>query len=123
MAAEVCRLLRERRCPDKPDICELRRDNLLQDQAPVAIVPFNIFTRLCIPQYDNTSGLQKWHPTLESLPRPAWRLIAIEQEQIDRKLPSRGDFSGSPLVHLYPATEASSPDIRFEVSPHRPAAE
>jgi hypothetical protein len=69
---------RERGGPHKPDVREARRDDLLYDEAPMPIVSFSIFTRLRIPQNDNATGLQKWHPTVESLPCAAWRLVAIE---------------------------------------------
>jgi len=78
MAAMVCRFPRERRGPHKPDVREPRGEDLLYDEAPVPIVSFGIFTRLRIPQNDNATGLQKWHPTVESLPCAAWRLVAIE---------------------------------------------
>jgi hypothetical protein len=78
MAAMVCRFPRERRCPNKPDVCESRGQDLLYGKAPVSIVPFGIFTRLRIPQNDNAARLQKWHPTVESLPCAVWRLVAIE---------------------------------------------
>jgi hypothetical protein len=74
----ICRFPRERRCPDKPDVREPRGKDLLYHEASVTIMPFSIFTWPCIPQNDNTTGLQKCHPTIESLPCAAWRLVAIE---------------------------------------------
>jgi hypothetical protein len=76
--AMVRRFPRERCGSHKPDVREPRRQDLLYDKAPVPIVSFGIFTRLGIPQNDNAIGLQKWHPTVESLPCTAWRLVAIE---------------------------------------------
>ena len=96
---------------------------MLYNEAPVAIVSFGILTRSRIPQNDNATRLQKWRPTVESLPCAARRLVAIEQEQINRKFPSRRDVGRSPGVHLYPAAKVSSPDIRFEVISERSAAE
>jgi hypothetical protein len=78
VAAIVCCFPCERRGPHKPDVRESRGEDLLYDQSPVPIVSFGIFTRLRIPQNDNATGLQKWHPTVESLPCAAWRLVAIE---------------------------------------------
>jgi hypothetical protein len=74
----VCGFPRERRCPHKPDLDEQRGKDLFYNEASVTIMPFSIFTRPCIPQNDNTTGLQKWHPIVESLPCAAWRLVAIE---------------------------------------------
>jgi hypothetical protein len=78
MATVVCRFPRERRGPHKSDVREPRGEDSLYDEASVSIVSFGIFTRLRIPQNDNATGLQKWHPTVESLPCAAGRLVAIE---------------------------------------------
>jgi hypothetical protein len=78
IAAVICRFPRERRCPNKPDVCEPRGEDLLYDEAPMTIVPFSIFTRLRIPQNNSATGLQKRHPAIESIPRTAWRLVAIK---------------------------------------------
>jgi hypothetical protein len=123
MAAIVCRFPRERRGSHKPDVRKSRGQDLLYGEAPVPVVSFGIFAPFGIPQNDNATRLQKRHPTVESLPCAAWRLVAIEQEQINGKFPRRCDPSRSPGMHLYPASKVSFPDIRFEVISERPASE
>jgi hypothetical protein len=78
MAAMVCRLPRESRGAHKSDVRELRREDFLHDEAPMPIVSLGVFAWLRIPQNDNATGLQKWHPTVESLSCATWRLVAIE---------------------------------------------
>jgi hypothetical protein len=78
IAAMVCRFPRECRGAHEPDVREPGGKDLLHDKAPVPVVSFGVFTRPRIPQDHNATRLQKWHPTVESLPCATWRLVAIE---------------------------------------------
>jgi hypothetical protein len=78
MTAMVRRPPREGRGTHKSDVRESRGKDFLHDEAPMPIVSLGVFAWPRIPQNDNATGLQKWHPTLESLSCAARRLVAVE---------------------------------------------
>jgi len=57
MAITVCCFARECRGPHESDVGKPRREDFLQNEAPVAIVSFGIFPWPRIPQNNDAAGL------------------------------------------------------------------
>src|SRR5580658_4958014 len=115
----LCGLARKSNGSDQVALDIARRMNLLSCDEIVTVMLEGVLTRAGIVQCNHAARLQPGRVALISSPRPGGRLIAVENEQIDRRRPLRSDLLGKALVHLDPVGDAGCAHVPVEMLTRR----
>src|SRR5262245_30989478 len=111
----------ERRGADYSYVGKARRQDFLECELSVPIMIRSVDPRRRIMNSNDSARFQKGQPAFVGRARAATGLIAIQQEQVDRRTPSRRDLVGAALVHVHPVSETGSCDVLLEALPKRPS--